>query len=254
MEKTVGKWDEYFKVHLERAKESGIDLNESVEKDWSGTKEWAERFIEPFMPENPDAICEIGPGTGRHSRLYIDRTKTYYLADYSDFVLDTLRAYFKSKPQAVYVKTTHSRLDIPSDSCDFAFSIGTFVHLYIEQIYGYLKELHRILKIGGRAVIHFANFMDDAGYHFFVEKLPSGEKYDHRSIFRFYHPEMLEKMSETIGFETLALLAIEGQRHCFLALQKNLGRPARMAIAKTKVGASLASLPAFLWTYPCRIE
>jgi hypothetical protein len=37
--------------------------------------------------------------------------------------------------------------------------------------------------------------------------------------FSLFSPEMIRKMSETIGFETLALWTIEGQRHGFIALE-----------------------------------
>ena len=221
-QKTTGKWDWFFKKHLKTAEEKGIDINESVEDDWGATRQWLKRFILPFIPHANPVICEIGPGSGRFSRHLIDRARMYYFVDYSDYVCDLLEKLFGSRENARIIKSRNSDIGtVENDSVDFVFSMGTFVHLFIEQIYGYFKEFYRVLRDGGTCVIHFANFMDDGGYDYFIEKLPKENEYDTCSAFRFYHPEMLEKMAAKIGFSITAKKSIPGTRHCYLVLAKH---------------------------------
>jgi ubiquinone/menaquinone biosynthesis C-methylase UbiE len=217
-----GKWDNFFKKHLKRAEEKGIDVNESVEDDWGGTMRWLENYILPAIRKPNPVICEIGPGSGRFSRHLIERAKMYYFVDYSDFVCDLLEKMFGSRENARIIKAQNSDLSsIESNSVDFVFSMGTFVHLFIEQIYGYFSESYRILSQNSQCVIHFANFMDDGGYDFFIEKLPINKQYDRHSAFRFYHPEMIDKMAVKIGFSVVNKNFIRGTRHCFIRLKKN---------------------------------
>src|SRR5205823_12960691 len=46
---------------------------------------------------------------------------------------------------------------IPYASVDFVFSFDSFVHLPREIVAGYLNELRRTLKIGGKGFIHHSN-------------------------------------------------------------------------------------------------
>jgi ubiquinone/menaquinone biosynthesis C-methylase UbiE len=219
--KTIGKWDYFFKQHLKSAQEKDINLNDSIGTEWGGTVQWLERYILPFIPTTEPVICEVGPGSGRFSRHLLDKSKFYYFVDYSDYVCELLKKNFGKRDNVRVIKSVHSNLElIGSSTVDFAFSIGTFVHLFIEQIYGYFTEFHRILKEGGCCVIHFANFMDDGGYDYFLETLPKNKQYDNHSVFRFYHPEMLEKMAAKIGFSVMSKQYVTGMRHCFMTLKK----------------------------------
>jgi ubiquinone/menaquinone biosynthesis C-methylase UbiE len=141
--------------------------------------------------------------------------------DNSDYVIKILKKTFGDQKSAVIIKSTHSNLEeIGTNSVDFVFSISTFVHLYIEQIYGYFKEFYRILNSQGKCVVHFANFMEDGGYDFFIGEVSKKDKYDRLSVFRFYHPEMLEKIAVKIGLTVEKRTIIPNTRHCFLVLNK----------------------------------
>ena len=43
---------------------------------------------------------------------------------------------------------------VPSEVVDFVWSYDVFVHLDPECVQGYLREIYRVLKSGGVAVIH----------------------------------------------------------------------------------------------------
>ena len=216
-----GKWDGFFKRHRKISRKKGVDINTSVETDWRISPEWLNNYILPYLPNDP-VICEIGPGSGRISQHLIHKAKFYYFVDYSRYVCKMLKKMYHGKKNIRIIKVKHSNLQqIESNTVDFAFSISTFVHLYIEQIYGYLRECRRILKKTGICVIHFADFMDDGGYQFFQDNLPKKMRCDRRSVFRFYHPEMMEKIALKLGFRIIKRETITGTRHCFIILGNN---------------------------------
>jgi cyclopropane fatty-acyl-phospholipid synthase-like methyltransferase len=216
-----GEWDKFFQRHKKNAEEKNISFEESIDAEWRDADKWFKNYILPFLPKEKCAICEIGPGSGRFSRYLVNNATQYYLVENSEYVCDLLKNIYGNKENVRVLHNKDSSLsDISDNSVDFIFSIGTFVHLYIEQIYGYFSEFHRVLKSGGKCVIHLQTFMSDEGYNFFVENLAKNGKYDNRSIFRFYHPEEIEKIADKIGFEIQSKVFVPKTRHFFIIVSK----------------------------------
>ena len=214
-------WDNFFKKHISKASEQNIELNDSVDSEWIGSQIWGEKFIQPYLTNTNHTICEIGPGSGRFTRYYLPDAKKYYLVDYSEFVCNLLQEEFNNYNNKVIIKSSNCDLSqIEDNECDLVFSLGVFVHLYLEQIYGYYKEFSRIMKPGGFCVIHFANFMTDGGYDWFNKQLPANNQFDKRSLFRFYHPEMIDKIASIVGLKVYDKHIIDKTRHCILVCTK----------------------------------
>lgn len=112
---------------------------------------WCAPFVKPTS-----AVLEIGPGGGRWTR-YLLGCGTLYAVDVHPEMLDELRRNFV----VPHLRTVAGHGDdlpgIPDDSIDFVFSFGTFVHLELAAIEGYLKEIMRVLKLGGDAVIQYSD-------------------------------------------------------------------------------------------------
>lgn len=210
-------WDKTFMKCIKRAKRENRDPNEVLEEEWPGTLSWLKAHIYPHFKDG-NTVCEIGAGSGRFSRHIVSRCAKLYLVDNSLFVCKFLKDYFSNHSSIEVIYCTNCRLpQISSESVDLVFSFSTFVHLDVEQFYGYLQEAERILRSGGFAVIHYANIMSSGGYSFFKEILPSNFN---RSIFRFHHPEKIRKIAEKIGLEVFKETPIETERHFFLELRK----------------------------------
>lgn len=116
-----------------------------------------ERYITPYLRSHL-VVMEIGPGGGRWTQFLVG-ARELVLVDLNPEFFAYLRARFKDAPAKLTFYHTHdSELDgVASESIDFAFSFGAFVHIDPEDIASYVGHLQRVLKPGGRAVIQYAD-------------------------------------------------------------------------------------------------
>jgi len=114
-----------------------------------------DRYLLPYV--NPEhTALEIGPGGGRWTR-YMVPFKRLYVVDYYPELLAQLSRNLK-QPNIVSIRNKGTDLDgVPDRSIDYAFSFGTFVHLDIPLIEGYLKNLGRVLKPTANVVIQYSD-------------------------------------------------------------------------------------------------
>ena len=110
-----------------------------------------DRFIMPYV--NPDHLAvEIGPGGGRWTRYLLGFGEVYAF-DYHRESFDQLAKEYR----APYLHTVaNNGSDFPgvsSESVDFLFSFGVFVHLEFDVIEAYLANMKPILKRSANAVI-----------------------------------------------------------------------------------------------------
>jgi hypothetical protein len=114
-----------------------------------------DQWLGPYVRADHDAV-EIGPGGGRWTR-YMLGFRHIYAVDYHQELLDELRKNF-AHDNISFLKNNGS--DFPSigpRSIDYIFSFGVFVHLDIEIIASYMKELKTIIKDDGNIVIQYAD-------------------------------------------------------------------------------------------------
>lgn len=114
-----------------------------------------DRYVMPYIKSDHDAV-EVGPGGGRWTR-YLLGFRKLYTVDYYHQLLAELKKNF-NKPNMVFIK--NNGVDFPGvveNSIDYLFSFGTFVHLDIDQIEVYLKNMKSIMKPGANAVIQYSD-------------------------------------------------------------------------------------------------
>lgn len=118
---------------------------------------WKQALVEHFLVPRlaPDAtLLEVGPGHGRWSEFIAGHCAKAYLADLSTSCLEHCRRLF-GDDGVEYVSTDgHSLTQVPDATIDFAWSYDCFVHIGPHDTAGYLRDLRRVLKPGGEAVIH----------------------------------------------------------------------------------------------------
>ena len=119
---------------------------DSKEKIW-------ERIIKPF--ENNRHVClEIGPGGGVWTNSLSLKFSEVYAIDViprSDKLNNSIK-YFEVD------SFDYSCSNIPDNSMDFVFSFGVFCHLPNSANDEYVKNVKRVLKPGGNAVLMFADW------------------------------------------------------------------------------------------------
>ncbi|WP_218580002.1 class I SAM-dependent methyltransferase, partial [Methylacidimicrobium cyclopophantes] len=106
----------------------------------------------------PEAtVLEIGPGHGRWTAEILPRCRRAILVDLAPNCIDYCRRRFAAFPHVEYhVGDGRSVSAVGPEEVDLVWSFDVFVHIDPESFSGYLRELHRVLRQGGRAILHHA--------------------------------------------------------------------------------------------------
>ena len=126
------------------------------------------RYLRPYVTQD-SVVLEIGPGGGRWTQYLLPARKVVVVELNPQF-FDYLRERFGADAAKLsfYETSGYELAGIDSDSIDFVFSFGTFVHLPPEGIDEYLGEIRRVLRPGAVSSIQYADrtkpyFGDAAG-------------------------------------------------------------------------------------------
>jgi cyclopropane fatty-acyl-phospholipid synthase-like methyltransferase len=139
---------------------------------------------------NPDhAAVEIGPGGGRWTR-YLLGFESLYAVDYHRELLDELSKNFRAPHLHLTKNNGNDFPGIEDRSVDFIFSFGVFVHLDIDIIEAYLRNMRRILKPDGCAVIQYSDKNKEAARA-------------HGEVFADTTPEIIRPLVEEAGYRVL---------------------------------------------------
>jgi SAM-dependent methyltransferase len=80
------------------------------------------------------------------------------LVDIAPNCIEFCRRRFAGSGHVEYFVNDGSSLAfLENDSVDFAFSFDSLVHADRDAVVGYLRELERVLRVGGHAVLHHSN-------------------------------------------------------------------------------------------------
>jgi ubiquinone/menaquinone biosynthesis C-methylase UbiE len=123
-------------------------------------EDWKNALVETFiLPNvNPDSsVLEIAPGHGRWSEIIAGRCQALTLVDLSPSCIEFCRNRLSDYHHVQYHVTDGKSLsEVPDSSIDFLWSFDSFVHMSPEVIQAYLREAHRVLRPGGKAILHHA--------------------------------------------------------------------------------------------------
>ncbi|HWA90313.1 MAG TPA: class I SAM-dependent methyltransferase [Rhizomicrobium sp.] len=112
-----------------------------------------DHWLLPYVQADKVAL-EIGPGGGRWTR-YMLPFKALYAVDYHAELLTELR---KNFPQPNIVEVLNTGTDfpgVPPRSVDFVFTFGTFVHLDLDIVEAYLRNLKAVVKPDAQLVFQY---------------------------------------------------------------------------------------------------
>ena len=168
---------------MPKKKRFGIDYDNTVEAnrelwtthtwsqdgdEWDGQarlagvpyEEWkkalADEFIVPYIRPGM-TVLEIAAGHGRWSEIMLPLCAKLILIDLNPECIDYCRNKFSTAKNIDYVVTDGNSLPGVADkSVDFVWSFDSFVHMDQSVIHQYFREIKRVLRPAGRAVIHHA--------------------------------------------------------------------------------------------------
>lgn len=127
---------------------------------WGGAETQWHAMIMPrirhFVPA--DRVLEIAPGYGRWSAYLIELSNDYVGVDLAQECVAACKQRFQDVSKARFcVNDGRSLAAVDDQSIDFAFSFDSLVHVEIDTIAAYCRELARTLNQDGVAFIHHSN-------------------------------------------------------------------------------------------------
>jgi len=161
-----------------------VDVKKFREMD---PMEWKKGLINDIMLKyinRNSNILEIGIGAGRWTKILQPLAKKLILVDISEKCLEICKNIFKGKNNIEYY-LINGKLDMIKDnSIDYIWSYDVFVHINPTDIEKYIKDISRILKPEGYAIIHhsgkysklktreksFRSYMDAHTFEEFIKK------------------------------------------------------------------------------------
>lgn len=175
------------------------------------TGAWTADQVQTALDIGPeDQVLELGCGVGRIGRELADRCAGWTGVDISENMLRHARERLADKPNARFHQLTRSRLEMLPDGCmDKAYSIAVFCHMDKEDLYLYLRDLHRVMRPGGLIFVETWNLVHPVGWRRWeYEPLvwDNADQRQRKDIARnqFCTPEEFELYVRHAGFQPLA--------------------------------------------------
>lgn len=136
-------------------------------EEWTKSDAWknklADEIIGKLIPQN-SSIIEIGPGGGRWTEYLQKKSTELHLVDISEKCLELCKDRFADKNNITYNLIKDVKFNFtPHNSIDTVFSYDVFVHIDKAQITEYFTEFARVLKPGGKIILHYSKIGDKFG-------------------------------------------------------------------------------------------
>lgn len=136
--------------------------------EWTGQAEYCgqpyeawkqsilDTFVAPSLTQKSVAL-EVAPGHGRWTEFLVAHAAKVHLFDLNASCMDACRQRFADVDHVTFCVNDGASLPGVADATvDFVWSYDSFVHMEADVIAAYLGEFARVLRPGGRAVIHHA--------------------------------------------------------------------------------------------------
>jgi len=124
-------------------------------------------FLDPLRPMG--TILEIGAGGGRFTSLLTEKATTVLAGDAAPTMLALLGARFHDRPGVKPLLLDGRTLaGVADGTVDAVFSYDVFVHLAAWDTFNYLREIRRVLRPGGRAIVHHGSALSELGWKKFA--------------------------------------------------------------------------------------
>lgn len=130
------------------------------------------KVFAPFIG-SCDTLLEIGSGGGRLTAILKPKCRRLIATDTAASMLKLLRQRFAGESGIEYLLLDGKGFpSVQAGTVDVVFTYDVFVHIQHWDFYNYLTEIRRVLKPGGKAVVHHANTFSELGWQCFHAQVP----------------------------------------------------------------------------------
>ncbi|MGH8980335.1 MAG: class I SAM-dependent methyltransferase, partial [Acidimicrobiales bacterium] len=165
----------------------------------------AARVCSLVTPES--TVLDFGCGTGRVARYVAPHCAELWAVDVSPRMLELTR---ERLPDATNLRFAFceevSIPEVAASSVDVVYSFLVLQHLEREDAYLALRELHRVLRPGGAAILTFPNLLADVYLEGFLHYARTGAVTNPARA-RVYTPQEVERVLPAAGFSVVDLEA-----------------------------------------------
>ena len=166
--------------------------------------------------KNKETIVDIGCGFGRLFPSYHPYTTHQILIDYAQHLLDQAKKELQHTDNTTFIQGNMYDIPLEKESVDIALTIRTLHH--ITDTERFFKELHRILKDNGYAIIEIPNKRNLLTIIRFLcgkSKFNPFDKktYHHGNTFVNFHPTTIYSQLNYAGFSRIKTLNTNFFRH-----------------------------------------
>lgn len=175
----IDKMDEYFDIA-----ESSNALDTFWGKDTV--------FYKMFEQLDLENVIELAVGRGRHVKMYEPKAKHIVVVDILQKNIDYCKERYKDNKKIDYLCNNGYNLkELNSGEYTALFCYDAMVHFEMMDIYEYLKDIHRVLKPNGMALLHHSNNTSN----YTVTFTNSGRNYMSKDLFAY--------LSHRAGFDVI---------------------------------------------------
>ncbi|WP_321312870.1 class I SAM-dependent methyltransferase [Halarcobacter sp.] len=154
----------YWENHLKK-----YDLNNAIEEcgyDWGNPTNMNDPLgnylnilnkLNSLIDKNT-SILEIGTLSGKWTKFMLE-AKIIYCVDINKYFIDVIKKRFSERANKFkfYISKGNELNGIKNNSIDLVFCMDTLVRVEKKYIFDYIKEISRILKLSGQAILHLPN-------------------------------------------------------------------------------------------------
>lgn len=150
-------------------------------------------------------VLDFGCGSGRVTRYVAPMCAQLWAVDVSPRMLELARERLAGAANVRFARCHDVTVpDVPSESVDVVYSFLVLQHLEREDAFLALRELRRVIRPSGTAILTFPNLLSDAYLEGFVRYALTGEVANQARA-RIYTPQEVERLLPAAGFSIVAM-------------------------------------------------
>ena len=177
------QWKGYYNYYLSEGRRQGVNALNVLDEQWHDGRDTATSVL-PYLSSD-SVVLEIACGIGRVSRFIAPHCRVLHCADILEEALVETRKNLANNDNVLFHKLNgYDLAGFQSDYFECVYSFTTFFHFDFELVVYYFREIQRVLKTGGVAIIEFKRWIGKDDMEQLLEKI------DHQGGIRTYEAEL----------------------------------------------------------------